>query len=189
MKRFIVGVSGASGMPLAVTLLNALTWAADVETHLVVSRAAEKVLTLESGISVDQLYALADVRHDPEDVGAAPASGSWRHSGMVICPCSMTTLAAVANGLGSNLIHRAADVTLKENRPLILVPRETPLGRVHLRNMLAAQEAGAVIMPPCPGFYSRPESIQDILNHLVGRMLDHLGIEHDLCRRWGGLPA
>jgi 4-hydroxy-3-polyprenylbenzoate decarboxylase len=101
----------------------------------------------------------------------------------------MTTLAAVANGIGSNLIHRAADVTLKENRPLILVPRETPLGRVHLRNMLAAQEAGAVIMPPCPGFYSRPESIQDILNHLVGRMLDHLGIEHDLCRRWGGLPA
>ncbi|MFV0420888.1 UbiX family flavin prenyltransferase [Oleidesulfovibrio sp.] len=189
MKRIVVGVSGASGMPLAVTLLNALACAAGVETHLIVSGAAEKVLSLESGLSVQKLTELADVCHDVDNIGAAPASGSWRHSGMIICPCSMSTLGAVANGIGSNLIHRAADVTLKERKPLILVPRETPLSRVHLRNMLAAQEAGATIMPPCPGFYSRPETIQDILNHLAGRMLDHLEIEHELCRRWDGMPS
>ncbi|MFV0349930.1 MAG: UbiX family flavin prenyltransferase [Halodesulfovibrio sp.] len=187
MKRIVVGVTGASGMPLAVTLLKALAWAQDVETHLIVSDAAREVLRLESGMDADELIALADRSYAPGDFGAAPASGSWQHSGMVICPCSMATLAAVANGLGSNLLHRAADVTLKERRPLILVPRETPLSRVHLRNMLAADEAGAVIMPPMPGFYSNPATIQDLLDHLAGRILDHLGIAHSLVKRWEGL--
>ncbi len=187
MKRIVVGVSGASGMPLAVALLTALRGCAGVETHLVVSRAAEQVLAFESGLAGADLHALAHVCYAPENMGAAPASGSWQHDGMVICPCSMATLAAVANGMGTNLLHRAADVALKEKRALLLAPRETPLSTVHLRNMVAAHEAGAIIMPPCPGFYSKPETIEDILNHLVGRMLDHLEIEHDLCRRWGGM--
>ncbi len=187
MKRIIVGVTGASGMPLAVTLLRALAWAQDVETHVIVSDAARQVLELESGMQVEELVEMADVSYAPQEFGAPPASGSWQHAGMVICPCSMATLAAVAHGLGSNLLHRAADVTLKERRPLVLVPRETPLSRVHLRNMLAAEEAGAVIMPPTPGFYAKPATIDDLLNHITGRILDHLGVAHSLVKRWEGL--
>lgn len=175
-------------MPLTVTLLKALAWAPDVEIHLIISDAARQVLQLESGMHASELEELADVVYAPQDYGAAPASGSWQHAGMVICPCSMATLGAVANGLGANLLHRAADVTLKERRPLILVPRETPLNRMHLRNMLAADEAGAIIMPPNPGFYSRPTTIQDLLDHLTGRILDQLGIAHSLIKRWEGLP-
>lgn len=187
MKRIVVGVTGASGMPLAVTLLKALAWGQDVETHLILSEAAHQVLALESGMRAEELVALADVSYDPQNFGAAPASGSWQHNGMVICPCSMATLAAVATGLGTNLLHRAADVTLKERRPLVLVPRETPLSRVHLRNMLAADEAGAVILPPMPGFYSNPATIQDLLDHLAGRILDQLGVTHSLGKRWTGI--
>ncbi|BFR46970.1 UbiX family flavin prenyltransferase [Nitratidesulfovibrio sp. HK-II] len=202
MKRFVVGISGASGMPLAVTLLRGLRAAArtlpgqpdlagqsalsgGVQTHLVVSDAARQVLALESDLRAEDLLALADVVHDARDFGAPPSSGSWPHDGMVVCPCSMSTLAAIAHGTGSNLLHRAADVTLKERRPLVLVVRETPLSRVHLRNMLAAAEAGAVIMPPCPGFYARPASVQDILDHLAGRILDQIGVPNALAARWG----
>lgn len=190
MKRFVVGISGASGMPLAVTLLRGLRDAAGavpggVRTHLVVSDAARQVLELEAGMTVDALRELAHVTHDAHDFGAPPSSGSWPHDGMVVCPCSMSTLAAIAHGTGSNLLHRAADVTLKERRPLVLVVRETPLSRVHLRNMLAAAEAGATVMPPCPGFYARPGGVQDILDHLAGRILDQLGVPNALAARWG----
>ncbi len=129
-------------------------------------------------------FSLAHVRHDAMDFSAGPASGSWQHDGMIICPCSMSTLASIANGIGSNLVHRAADVTLKERRPLILVTRETPLSRIHLRNMLTASEAGATIMPPCPAFYHNPQSIQDILDHTAGRILDQVHIPHTLSKRW-----
>ena len=188
MKRIVVAVTGASGMPLAVTLMQALNnkEAGDIEVHLVISEAAKKVLELESDLSVHELTHLAHHIYHQNDFGAAPASGSWIHHGMIICPCSMSSLAAIANGLGSNLIHRAADVTLKERRPLILVPRETPYNRVHLANMLAATDAGAIIMPPSPGFYSKPLSIQDLLDHLAGRLLDQLDIGHNLVKRWEG---
>ncbi len=187
MKRIVLGVTGASGMPLTVTLLKALCDAPGVETHLIVSDAARQVLQLEADMRAEELETLADKAYAPQDFGAAPASGSWRHEGMVICPCSMASLAAVAHGLGSTLLHRAADVTLKERRPLILVPRETPLNRVHLRNLLAAEEAGALILPPMPGFYGNPVTIQDLLDHLAGRILDHLNIGHSLGTRWAGL--
>ena len=123
--------------------------------------------------------------HDVADIAAPPASGSWEHHGMVVCPCSMASLAAIAGGAGTNLLHRAADVTLKERRPLVLVPRETPLNEIHLKNMLRAHRAGAMIMPPCPGFYHRPETIDALVAGFVGRMLEQLGLDHDLYARWG----
>ena len=136
MKRIIVGVSGASGMPLALCLLRHLAALPDVESHLILSPGAHAVLEAECGLAPSTLHALADVSHDAACLGAAPASGSWEHDGMVVCPCSMSSLASIATGAGTNLLHRAADVTLKERRPLILVPRESPLSRIHLRNML-----------------------------------------------------
>lgn len=189
MGRIVVGVSGASGMPLALTLLRALRDAPGMEVHLIISPAAQEVLRAEADSGDASLRACAHVVHEPSDVAAPPASGSWRHDGMVVCPCSMATLAAIAAGAGVNLIHRAADVALKERRPLVLAPRETPLSRVHLRNMLAAQEAGAVIMPPCPGFYNRPATMEQLLEHMAGRMLDQLAVPHHLGRRWGESPA
>lgn len=190
MKRVVVGISGASGMPLAVTLLRGLRAAAPglpggMQVHLVVSDAARQVLPQESDLRPEDLPALVHTVHDVHDFGAPPSSGSWPHDGMVVCPCSMSTLAAIAHGVGSNLLHRAADVTLKERRPLVLVVRETPVSRVHLRNMLAAAEAGAVIMPPCPGFYTRPAGMQDMLDHLAGRILDQIGVPNTLAARWG----
>ena len=186
MQRFVFAVSGASGMPLAVTLLRAMATIPNVETHLVVSDAARQVLHHESSLDLPDLAAHAHTVHSCDDFAAGPASGSWRHSGMVECPCSMATLAAIAHGTGTNLIHRAAVVTLKERRPLVLVARETPLSRVHLANMLAATEAGATVMPPCPGFYGKPLSVQDVLDHLAGRVLDQLGLPHHLGHRWQG---
>lgn len=187
MKKIVVAVTGASGMPLSVTLLKELASTSQVEIHLIVSDAAKTVLELESELTLEQLTSYAHSIYTQDEFGAAPASGSWQHDGMIVCPCSMASLGAIANGIGSNLIHRAADVTLKERRKLILVPRETPLNRIHLQNMLNATDAGALIMPPTPGFYSKPETIDDICNHLVGRMLDHFSIGHSLVKRWNGL--
>lgn len=186
MRRFVFAVSGASGMPLATTLLKALATTDDTEVHLIVSDAALQVLRHENATQVSDIECLAHTVHKADDFSAGPASGSWRHDGMIVCPCSMSTLASIAHGTGTNLIHRAADVTLKERRPLVLVARETPLSRIHLSNMLLASEAGAVIMPPCPGFYSRPETVQDVLDHLAGRILDQVGVVHSLGRRWQG---
>ena len=183
-RRILLAVTGASGMPYAVALARHLAAAPDIELHLIVSEAAGQVLALESDISAAALSALAHRAYAPNDYGAGPASGSWRHDGMVVCPCSMATLAAIANGLGSNLIHRAADVTIKEGRRLVLVPRETPLSEIHLRNMLAARRAGAVILPPNPGFYHQPQNIAELVAFVTGRILDALGVKHRLVAGW-----
>jgi len=184
-KRILLAVTGASGMAYAKTLALALGENKNIELHMIVSRAGYKVLEVESGADPRELTAQAARVHEPEDISAPCASGSWIHHGMVVCPCSMATLAAIANGVGSNLIHRAADVTLKERRPLVLVARETPLSQIHLKNMLALSRAGAVIAPACPAFYPRPETIQDMVDHFTARILDQLDIPHNLSRRWG----
>jgi len=184
-KRILLAVTGASGMAYAHTLALVLGRNKDIELHMIVSRAGQKVLKVESGVAFKELTALAAYVHEPEDIKAPCASGSWTHHGMVVCPCSMSTLAAIANGVGSNLIHRAADVTLKEKRSLVLVVRETPLNAIHLKNMLAAHEAGAVIAPACPAFYLRPENIQDMVDQFSARILDQLHIPHNLSKRWG----
>jgi len=184
-KRIILAVTGASGTPYAAALAAELGRRGDIELHLVISAAARRVMALESDEAPGGLESLAHTVHSPDDIAAPPASGSWRHQGMVICPCSMATLAAVATGVGDSLIHRAADVTLKERGRLVLVTRETPLSAIHLGNMLAADRAGAVIMPASPGFYHRPETIEDLTAHLAGRVLDQLDIPHTLHTRWG----
>ncbi|GAB6038770.1 UbiX family flavin prenyltransferase [Fundidesulfovibrio butyratiphilus] len=183
-RRILLALTGASGMPYALSLARALSAADGLELHLIFSHAAKRVLAVESDVQVEDLMRLACETYDQTDLDSGPASGSWRHSGMVVCPCSMASLAAIASGLGSNLIHRAADVTLKEGRPLILVPRETPLNEIHLRNMLAAKRAGAVILPACPGFYARPKTVEDLADFIAARILDQLGVEHRLGKRW-----
>jgi len=182
MTRIILAVTGASGMPYAVALAREL--AKTAELHLIISDAAKEVLALESDVRADGLAGMAHTVYSQHELAAGPASGSWRHGGMIVCPCSMASLAAIAAGLGSNLIHRAADVTLKEGRKLILVPRETPLSEIHLRNMLSAKRAGAAIVPACPGFYNRPRSMDDIADFIAARALDLLDIPHNLGKRW-----
>jgi len=183
-KRLVVAVTGASAPQLAWTLLEALQKVPDVETHLVISRQAERTLKAEMDVGRDDFEALAEVAYDPDDVGAAIASGSFVTAGMVIVPCSMKTLAAVANGLSANLVARAADVCLKERRRLVLVTRETPLSLIHLRNMEAVTLAGAVVLPPVPAFYHHPHTIDDLLRHTAGKILDQFGIDHRLFVRW-----
>lgn len=182
--RIVLAATGASGLPYAVTLARTLAANPALELHLIVSEAAKKVLALESDLPLSSLTSLAHACYGQADLDAGPASGSWRHGGMVVCPCSMASLAAIAHGLGTNLIHRAADVTLKEGRRLVLVPRESPLSEIHLKNMLAARQAGAVILPPCPGFYHRPTSIDDLVDFVVARVLAALGIEQQLVTGW-----
>jgi len=184
-RRILLAVTGASGPQYAMALARTLSERDDIELHLILSEAAKKVITLEADFRAEDLLALAHACHGEKDIAAGPASGSWRHAGMIVCPCSMASLAAIAQGLGTNLIHRAADVTLKEGRKLVLVTREMPLNRVHIVNMLAAKDAGAVIMPASPGFYHKPKTIQDLVNHMAGRILDQLDIGHDLFKRWG----
>lgn len=185
MARIIFGMSGASGMPLALSMLSLYRQISGLEIHLVISTAAETTLAAESGIGRGELEKFAHVAYDCGHLGAPPASGSWICAGMVVCPCSMSSLGAIANGCGTNLLHRAADVTLKERRPLVLVARETPLNLVHLRNMVAATEAGATIMPYAPAFYSGASTFAESFRQFAGRVLDQLKIPHDLCRRWG----
>jgi len=184
-KRIILAVTGASGTVYAASLVKVLGNQDDVHLHVVISEAAQKVLALETDLDPDAFYPSTVTSYAPNDIAAPPASGSWQHDGMIICPCSMATLSAVANGFGHDLIHRAADVTLKERRKLILVPRETPLNSIHLKNMLTADQAGAIILPACPGFYNHPKSIEDLADHLAGRILDQLDIPHNLYARWG----
>lgn len=183
-KRVVLAVTGASGMPYAVRLAQALAGTPSVEPHLIISRAAEKVLDIEGGSDLGE-WTKGCIVHAPEDITAPPASGSWKHDGMIVCPCSMKTLATVANGYGEGLLHRAADVTLKEGRKLVLVPRETPLGIIHLENMLRAARAGAVILPACPGFYHGPDSMEALADFVAGKVLDQLDIPHELYKRWG----
>lgn len=184
-KRIILAVSGASGSPYAVKIAQELGKHEQLELHVIVSDAARQVMQLETGGSPESITDQAFAVHSISHIGAPPASGSWRHHGMIVCPCSMATLGNIANGTGNNLIHRAADVTLKERRPLVLVPRETPLNDVHLQNMLRAHRAGAVIMPASPGFYHSPQNLEDLIRQMAGRILDQLDLDHDLTRRWG----
>lgn len=182
--RLVLGVSGASGMPYVLRLAHALRRIPGLELHGIVSEGARQVFRHEMQTDPEELDAAFHVQHQPSNNAAPPASGSWIHDGMIVCPCSMASLAAIASGTGTNLLHRAADVTLKERRPLVLVPRETPLSRIHLHNMLRAHEAGAIVMPPCPGFYHHPRDIDALLDHFVGRILEQLGLPHELYTRW-----
>jgi polyprenyl P-hydroxybenzoate/phenylacrylic acid decarboxylase-like protein len=183
--RLVVGISGSSAPQYGVALLRTLRELGTVETHLIVSDGARKTIQMETDLAVEDVEGLADVVYRPNDLGAAISSGSFLTMGMVIVPCSMKSLAAVAGGLSSDLLSRAADVTLKERRRLVLVPRETPLSLIHLRNMVAVTEAGGVILPPVPAFYHRPTSIENLLQHTAGKVLDQFGIEHNAFRRWG----
>jgi flavin prenyltransferase len=187
MDRLIVGISGATGIIYGVRLLEELR-AAGVETHLVTSRAGEMTRSYETPYSPSELRAKADASYAPGEVGAAIASGSFRTRGMVVAPCSMRTLAEIATGVTTTLLTRAADVCLKERRRVVLLVRETPLTTVHLRNMLAATEAGAIIFPPVPAFYDRPATIDDIINHTIGRVLDLFDLDSGLVHRWGEMP-
>jgi 4-hydroxy-3-polyprenylbenzoate decarboxylase len=188
-RRIVIGVSGASGATYAVRLLRALRQAGGIESHLVVSDAGWLNLELETGMERGDVEALAHCLHDVRDVGAAIASGSFRCDGMAIVPCSMRTLAAVAHALADNLITRAADVMLKERRRLVLMVRESPLNLAHLRNMVSATEMGAIVCPPIPAFYLRPQSVEDIVDAAVARVLDLLDVPHDLSSRWQGTQA
>ena len=188
MKKIVVAITGASGAVYGVRLLQLLRKVDGVQTHVTVSAAG--LLTLQHEMQMDraQIEALADVSHASQDVGARIASGSFACDGMVIAPCSMRTLAAVAHGLSDNLVTRAADVMLKERRRLVLMVRETPLHLVHLRNMTAVTEMGGIIFPPVPAFYHPPASVEALVDQTVGRVLDLLGLSHSGARRWDGLP-
>ena len=182
--RLIVGISGASGVVYGLRLLEVLK-GLPVETHLVMTKAAEMTLAYETDLKVAQVRALADVTYPIADVGAAVASGSYRTLGMVVAPCSVRSMSEMATGVTSNLLTRAADVVLKERRLLVLMLRETPLHSGHLRNLLALSEMGAVIAPPVPAFYTRPQSVDDIVDQSVGRVLDLFGLESGKVTRWG----
>jgi 4-hydroxy-3-polyprenylbenzoate decarboxylase len=186
-KRLVVGLSGASGAILGLRLLEVLAQTDEVETHLIVSPAARITISDETGRSVKDVEALADVVYQSQDVGAPIASGSFHTDGMVIIPCSIKTLSAVANCYASDLLSRAADVTLKEGRPLLLVVRETPLHVGHLKLMLQAAEMGTIIFPPVPAFYARLSSIDEMVDNTVGRVLARLGVDNNLYTRWRGL--
>ncbi|ADF63194.1 UbiX family flavin prenyltransferase [Enterobacter cloacae] len=188
MKRLIVGLSGASGAIYGVRLLQVLRDVAEVETHLVMSQAARQTLSLETDLSLRDVQALADVVHDARDIAASISSGSFKTAGMVILPCSIKTLSGIVNSYTDTLVTRAADVVLKERRPLVLCVRETPLHLGHLRLMTQAAELGAVIMPPVPAFYHRPASLDDVINQTVNRVLDQFDIHlpEDLFTRWQG---
>ncbi|EGQ5282631.1 UbiX family flavin prenyltransferase [Enterobacter hormaechei] len=188
MKRLIVGISGASGAIYGVRLLQVLRNVPGVETHLVMSQAARQTLSLETDLSLRDVQALADVVHDARDIAASISSGSFKTAGMVILPCSIKTLSGIVNSYTDTLVTRAADVVLKERRPLVLCVRETPLHLGHLRLMTQAAELGAVIMPPVPAFYHRPQSLDDVINQTVNRVLDQFDIDlpEDLFTRWQG---
>ena len=187
VDRLVVGISGASGVIYGIRLLEFLKSVPNVETHLVMTTAARQTIAQETDWAVKNVEALATVVHNNHDIGASIASGSFTTLGMVIIPCSIKTLSAVAHSFDADLLSRAADVTLKEGRPLVLAVRETPFHLGHLRLMTQATEIGAVIFPPLPAFYARPKTIDDIVNNTVGRILARLGFENELFTRWTGL--
>lgn len=187
LRRIVVAITGATGAVYGVRLLERLGATPGVETHLVVSDAATLTLHQEVGLQRRDVEALAHVVHRNRDIGAAIASGSFVTAGMVVAPCSMKTLAAVAHGLSDNLVARAADVVLKERRRLVLMVRETPFNLAHLRNMTAVTEMGGIVFPPLPSFYNHPASIDEMVDHSVSRVMDLLGVENTLAPRWGGM--
>ncbi|MDO5675584.1 MAG: UbiX family flavin prenyltransferase [bacterium] len=184
-KRIVIGISGASGAILGIEALKILRDLGGYESHLIISSGAALTIPLETSYTVDEVMALADHCHDNADIGAAVASGSFRTMGMMVVPCSMKTVAGIAAGFSTNLLLRAADVTLKEARPLVLMPRECPLGIIHLRNLLSLAEAGAAIVPPMVTYYNGPTSLADMNHHLLGKALDRLGIDVPGMKRWG----
>ncbi|EPR9102875.1 UbiX family flavin prenyltransferase [Cronobacter sakazakii] len=188
MKKIIVGISGASGAIYGIRLLQTLQAVAEVETHLIMSQAARQTLSLETDMSVRDVQALADVNHDARDIAASVSSGSFKTDGMIILPCSIKTLSGIVNSYTDGLLTRAADVVLKERRRLVLCVRETPLHLGHLRLMTQAAELGAIIMPPMPAFYHRPQTLDDVINQTVNRALDQLDITlpAELFTRWPG---
>ena len=188
-RKIIVAITGATGVVYGVRLLQALRELPNIESHLLISEAGVLNLHQELDLNRKDVEALADVVHNVRDIGASIASGSFQSDGMIIAPCSMRTLAAVAHGLSDNLITRAADVVLKERRRLVLMVRETPFNLAHLRNMTAVTEMGGIIFPPLPGFYHKPQSIQEMVDHTVGRVLDLFALPHQLAPRWNGLKG
>ena len=184
-QRLIVGISGASGAPIAVALLKALK-KTEIQTHLVVTHGGELTLRQECGL--EQLEGLADVVYDNREIGAGPASGGFRTMGMVVVPCSMKTVAGIHSGYSDNLLLRAADVTLKERRKLVLVARECPLSTIHLRNLFELSQMGAVILPPMLTYYQKPETLQEMTDHIVGKILDQFHLESPQFHRWEGMP-
>ncbi|MCK5551655.1 MAG: UbiX family flavin prenyltransferase [Deltaproteobacteria bacterium] len=187
MRRIIVGISGASGVIYGIRMLEALKGQA--ESHLIISSAARETISLETPYKASEIEKMATFVHGIDDLGATLSSGSFQTDGMVIIPCSMKSLSAVANSYAENLIIRAADVTLKERRRLVLVVRECPLHTGHLRLMLRVSQMGAIIFPPVPAFYHNPKTLDEVINHTIGKILDLFGIEHTLFRRWEGKPT
>ena len=185
----IVGITGASGVIYGIRLLEVLSANKDVETHLIISGAGGKNISYETGWKMEDVKALADFSYDIDDIQARLASGSFKRDGMIVAPCTVKTMSALANSYTENLLIRAGDVTLKERKKLVLLVRETPLHLGHLRNMEKLAEMGATIMPPVPAFYHKPKTIEDILDHTTGKILDIFNIEHNLFRRWSGLPG
>jgi 4-hydroxy-3-polyprenylbenzoate decarboxylase len=188
-RRLIVGISGASGVIYGIRTLQALRQIPDIESHLIVSPAAEVTLACETDMKLAALHALADVVYPDSDIGAAVASGSFATMGMIVAPCSVRSMSEIATGVTATLLTRAADVVLKERRRLVLMLRETPLHSGHLRNMLSLSDMGAIIAPPVPGFYALPKTVDDVVDHSVGRALDLFGIDTGQVRRWGEMPA
>lgn len=186
MGRIVVGISGSTGAIYGIRLLQILRGVPDLETHLIVTSPAKRTIVQETEMAVREVEALATVAYDNKDIGASLASGSFRTAGMVIAPCSIKTAAGLAYGFADTLLIRAGDVALKERRPLVLLVRETPLHLGHLRMLAHLAETGAVILPPMPAFYNRPKTLDDVINHTLGRVLDHLGIEQRLVAEWRG---
>ena len=187
--RIIIGINGATGVIYGIRLLQVLSGIKNIETHLLISSAGEQTIKIETGYNMSDIRAMADHCYCIDDIAACIASGSFKRDGMIIAPCSMKTLSAIANSYADNLMTRAADVTLKERGKLLLLIRETPLHLGHLRNMTSVTEMGGIIMPPIPAFYHKPQSIQDIIDHTVGKALDVFNIEHTLFNRWSGAGA
>ena len=181
--ELIIGISGASGIRYGIRLLEILQ-KTKIQTHLVMTKAAEGIMRAETDMAPETLREMASFVYEEDDFYAPIASGSYKTAGMIIAPCSMKTLGQIANGISDNLLARAADVCLKEERKLILMTRETPLSLIHLENMVAVKKAGGTILPACPGFYSRPETIDDLCDIMAGRALDLAGIENDVYKRW-----
>jgi 4-hydroxy-3-polyprenylbenzoate decarboxylase len=184
--RIVIGINGATGVIYGIRLLQVLSGIKSIETHLIVSPAGEKTIEIETEYKASGIKALANYCYQIDDITACLASGSFRRDGMIIAPCSMKTLSALAHSYADNLLTRAADVTLKERGKLLLLVRETPLHLGHLRNMVSVTEIGAIIMPPLPAFYHKPRTIQDIVDHTVGKALDLFDIKHNLFERWSG---
>jgi flavin prenyltransferase len=187
VRRIVVGISGSSGAVYGVRLLEVLAGMPDVETHLIVSAAARATIEYETSFTAPEVEAMADRVYEEAELGAGPASGTFLTAGMVVAPCSIKTLSGVASGYADTLLTRAADVTLKERRTLVLVVRETPLHLGHIRLMAGATEAGAVILPPVPGFYTRPSTIAEVVDHTITKILDQFGLDASLIARWEGL--